>query len=472
MKNQNKIFVLFIVLIFILSGCVNLFSQLIGPGVDPEPSDTPRRVILISLDSCNPEYISPQYMPNLYQAIIESGCKFEKAETILSSCTVSGHTSMLTGAYVNTTGICGNGVRVNETHFNFFGQDPSYRTATTLYESIYNSSQKDSIDTYWICSKPITGVLATKADYVFAAKIQVALHNMQGAYGLVQSGNAIYVHWEWDINSDPTFAKNVGTAYGELEPCDSWVINGLIQAIKIETPYVDANSQKYFYFVNTAQVDDVGHTAGAFNPNMDRRLREVDALLTRVFWTLKSLGKYDSTLFVITSDHGMSTIERTFNIETALNDAGFYHGDNCFIQYEGNGVFIHLTNPAETAALVDHLIQINNELDVMDLILPKWNYSLYHLDNIANRTGDIFLSARQGVSFVTVGIPAFQSGNHGGLCDMDIPLAFFGPKIKKTGIIYNTIPISLVNIVPTICYITGWALPPEADGRVLTEILI
>ena len=473
MKTQNKIFIGIIIGFFILSGFVNLFSQLIGPGVTPEPADEPRRVILISLDSCNPEYISPQYMPNLYRAIMEGGCKFERAKTILSSNTVAGHTSMLCGAYVNTTGICGNGVRLSDGSFNFFGQDPSYRNATTIFESIETSPLNESIETFYICGKPITGILASRADWIFCAKIQLALHNMQGQYGILTSGNALYIHWEWDVNNYADFAKDVGTAFGELEPCDSWVINGLIQALKHETPYVDENSKKYFYFVNTAQVDDVGHTAGAFNPNMERHLREIDALLMRVFWTLKSLGKYDSTLFVITSDHGMSTIERTFNIETALNSIGFYHKVNCFIQYEGNGVFIHLYDPSQTDMVVSKLIEINNEYDAMDLILPKSQYPLYHLDNSANRTGDIFLSAKPGVSFVTVGIPAFQAGNHGSLSEQDIPLAFFGPHINSTkGLIFNEEPVSVVDIIPTICNITGWPLPPEADGRVLTEILI
>ncbi|HUY01567.1 MAG TPA: alkaline phosphatase family protein [Candidatus Deferrimicrobium sp.] len=470
MRKQNKIFLAIIVGIFILSGFMNSFSQLIGSSLTPEPGDEPRRVILISLDSCNPEYISPEYMPNLYQMIIEGGCKFQNAKTILSSNTVAGHTSMLTGAYVNTTGICGNGVRVNATHFNFFGQDPSYRNATTLFESIAESPLNATIDTFYICGKPITGILSTQADFILSAKIQLALHNMQGQFSILTGGNALYIHWEWDINNIDLFAKDVGTAFGELEPCDSWVINGLVQALKKEAPL--ASGKQYFYFVNTAQVDDVGHTAGAFNPNMNRHLREMDALLTRVCWTLKSLGKYNSTLFVITSDHGMSTIESTFNIERALNEFGFYHNINCFIQYEGNGVFLHLYNSAYTDALVANLTQKNNEVNVMDLILPKSQYADYHLDNAANRTGDIFLSAKQGVSFVTNGIAAFQAGNHGGLNDQDVPLAFFGPRINKTRLIFNAESVSIVDIVPTICSITGWPLPPEADGRILSEIII
>lgn len=471
MKKVNVIFIGLIITAFTLSGFMNMISQFIGPGVAEEPADTPRRVILISLDSCNPEYITPEYTPYLYQAIIEGGSIFQKAETILSSCTVSGHTSMLTGAYVNTTGICGNGVRVNLTEFTFFGQDPSKRNATTIIESIANSPLNETVETFYISSKPITGVLATQADWIFVSKLQLALHNLQGTYGILEGGNALLINWQWDPNGYTDFAKVVGTAFGELEPCDSWIINGLVQSIKHETPYVDANSTQYFYFVNTAQVDDVGHTAGSFNPNMYRHMAQMDALLARVFWTLKSLGKYDSTLFVITSDHGMSNVETTFNIETCLNEFGYYHEQNCFIQYEGNGVFLHLFNPAETDAVVNYLIQKNNEVNVMDLILPKSNYSLYHLDNSANRTGDIFLSAKQGVSFITRGIIAFQAGQHGGLSEQDVPLAFFGSGINDAGIIYNADPVSIVDIVPTICNITGWPLPPEADGRVLTEIL-
>ncbi|NVM30362.1 MAG: alkaline phosphatase family protein [Candidatus Helarchaeota archaeon] len=471
MKSKNKVFLGILVIVFILSGFMNLFSQWMGPGVDPEPANTPRRVILISLDSCNPEYLSPEYMPNLYRAIMEGGCKFQKAETVLSSCTVSGHTSMLSGAYVNTTGICGNGVRKSATEFTFFGQDPANRNASTLIESIEKSPLNESVDTFFICSKPITGVLATEADWVFVSKIQLALHNLQGTYGILSGGNALYINWQWDPNNYDEFAQSVGTAFGELEPCDSWIINGLVQGIKYETPYVDENSTKYFYFVNTAQIDDVGHTAGAFNPNMARHLRQMDGLLLKVFHTLKSLGKYESTLFIITSDHGMSNVESTFNIERALNEAGYYHEVNCFIQYEGNGVFLHLYNSSETDAVVNYLIQKNNELNVMDLILPKSQYPLYHLDNAANRTGDIFLSAKQGVSFITNGILAFQAGQHGGLSEQDIPLAFFGPKINNTGIIYNQNPVSVVDIVPTICNITGWPLPLEADGRILTEVI-
>ena len=109
MKHKNKIAGLFIAFIFCLSFSLDYVSFKIGPEHIIEPPGIGiKRVILISIDSCNPDYIRPDLMPHLWEFMLYTGCMFINAETILSSDTVSGHTSMLTGAYPNTTKIFGN----------------------------------------------------------------------------------------------------------------------------------------------------------------------------------------------------------------------------------------------------------------------------------------------------------------------------------------------------------------------------
>ena len=103
---KNRITGIILIIIICLSALFPYFSSLLPKKAQAE--EGVQRVILISIDSCNPEYISPTYMPNLYARIIRDGVKFKFANSILPAETQSGHTTLLTGAYPAHSGIIGN----------------------------------------------------------------------------------------------------------------------------------------------------------------------------------------------------------------------------------------------------------------------------------------------------------------------------------------------------------------------------
>ncbi|NVM01185.1 MAG: alkaline phosphatase family protein [Candidatus Helarchaeota archaeon] len=477
MKHKNKIAGLFIALIFCLSYSIDYISYKMGPNsysMDPDNispdliwgllGEKVQRVILISLDSCNPDYIRPDIMPHLWEFMFYTGCMFINAETILSSDTVSGHTSMLTGAFPNTTKIFGNQYANVSLWFHpfpgfmaphkFFDYD--IRQAKTIIEALEPDLK---IGTHFISSKWLHWMLAWESDSWVGPEYKIEFS--QGAPRYLPASS-----YSW---ANPNYQSQVGNGYGEMLPMDHWTINALIESLRNE------KFPQNFYFVNIGYTDETGHVYGARNAMAERQLREVDNLLHRLFLEIISLGKFFSTLFVITSDHGMETIhDEGVNLQALLEGAGI----PCYIHHEGGSAYIGLPFLENKTAgynktkefTLKYLELINSRYWLFDAIVPSENFSDYNLPT-DGAAGDIFLSFRKGARIRTNTIPAHANGDHGSINEQKIVMIWMGPDIKQRGIIFNEDPVSICDIVPTIGNITGWDISEcSVDGRILEEL--
>ncbi|MFX1450981.1 MAG: alkaline phosphatase family protein [Promethearchaeota archaeon] len=467
MKHKNKIAGLFIAFIFCLSFSLDYVSFKIGPDHIIEPPGIGiKRVILISIDSCNPDYIRPDLMPHLWEFMLFTGCMFINAETILSSETIPCHTSMLTGAYPNTTKIFGNqytNVSLWFHPFPGFGAphkffDYDIRQAKTIIEAIEPNL---TVGTHFISSKWLHWMLGWESDSWVGPEFRIEFS--QGVPRYLPASS-----YSW---ANPAYQSQVGNGYGEMLPMDNWIINSLIESLR---------NEKYlqnFYFVNIGYTDEMGHVYGARNAMAERQMREVDNLLHSLFLEIISLGKLFTTSFIITSDHGMETInEEGVNLEALLKGAGI----PCYIHVEGGSAYIGLpfidkntTEYKETKEIMlNYLELINSRYWLFDVIVPSENFSNYNLPT-DGAAGDIFLSTRRGVRIRTNALPAHANGDHGSINEQKIVMIWMGPDIKQRGIIFNEDPVSICDIVPTIGNITGWDISDcSLDGRVLEELFI
>ncbi len=450
---------------FLMLGIISLSTifPLIGYVIPKKEAEAGiQRVILISLDSCNPEYISQQYMPHLYSRIMQNGVKYKLANTILATETQSGHTSMLTGAYPSHTGFSGNGLYFAEdwddpgtpgvdypagTSIPTF-IDPRLILVNTIFEQFATNG---SIKTAFISGKwRLIPLLSGGADLIF---------------GNAKNGTIM-------IPEDYYSKVGAPFTYAEGDVIDSWSMNCLIEVMKND-PDVD------FVFMNLAFLDDLQHAYGAYNELIYAHLRELDNLFLRLFNELESQGMYDSTLFVVTADHGSDSVEFVLNIHEILENSVNPH-INGHVFAEGQSAHIFLDNESQ----LSEAITLFEGKEGIDLIIP-WNntglpgyanYSDYNLFPYVNRSGHLFVSVKGNGAVVTnPDFPFTLFGMHGGASTQDVPLAFFcknldlDPALTGHEII-NTIP-ETVDIMPTIASIMNWSLDQMTlDGEILDII--
>jgi len=388
-------------------------------------------------------------MPKLFAEIMARGSKYKFALTSLAAETQHGHTSMLTGAFTNNSGMIGNGLYLNDTG-EVLGVvlDPKYRLAETLIEAIERTTP--SIKTAFLSGKwRLPPLLSQDADFIFASPTAEQVT-------------------EREFPLPPGYLQKLGTpvTYPDGDIVDSWMMRALLELIKQDDPD--------FMFVNLAWTDVFGHNSGGigdYSIMIKRQLAELDNLFMHLFTELKAMGEYENTLFVITSDHGMETVEKVIDIKAYLQDNGI----GSYVHPEGGSGFIFLDNPAETAIAVN-LLRQNPDLAVVLNRTEMVQYP-YALNTFENRTGQIYISCREHVIITFPPLPGLgsvplsQIGSHGGIAVQDVIMAWMGPNITKWGYEITTSVPHVVDIVPTICNLTGWTLPTESQGRVLYEII-
>jgi predicted AlkP superfamily pyrophosphatase or phosphodiesterase len=437
LDKKTRAVLLIIIVLMAFGFSINFIAYSLFPTTSHRA--TPR-VILISIDSGNSNYLSEGTMPKLFSEIMAHGVKFKSALTVLAAETQHAHTSMLTGAFPNRTGLIGNGLYFNDT-----GKtvgvllDPSYRLAETIFEAINRTNP--ALKTAFISGKwRLPPLLSQGADIVLAS---------------AQSGFTI----------PKPYLERLGApiTYVDGDAIDPWVMNALIDVIKHDDPD--------FIFVNLAWTDVWGHYCGAISDyavTINRQLAELDNLFMRLFTELKAMGEYDNTLFAITADHGMETVDKIVDIHGYLEAQGIQN----HIHVEGGSGFIFLQNASEEDKAVN-LLSVHPDIAV---VVPRENMSQYPycLDTFINRTGHIYISMREhtilSTNFGNLTLPVGNIGSHGGIATQDVIMGWMGPNITCPGYELLNVP-NLVDIVPTICYIMGWTPPAQVQGRVLYEIL-
>ncbi|NVM30823.1 MAG: alkaline phosphatase family protein [Candidatus Helarchaeota archaeon] len=444
MKKTDRTILLIIAILISFGFTINFIATSLFPPTNPR---TTPRVILFSIDSANPEYLTEEMMPKLFAEIMARGSKYRHALTSLAAETQLGHTSMLTGAYTNNSGMIGNGY-YNTTSNTTVGValDHNFRLAETLIEAI---EPNNTIKTAFISGKwRLPPLLCQEANFVFASPITEL------------------------VTGDPYplpdgYLQKLGTPihYADGDLVDTWCIRALIELIKQDDPD--------FIFCNLAWTDVFGHYSGGvgdYSGMIKRHLRELDNLFMHLFTELKAMGEYENTLFIFTSDHGMETVEKIVDIEGYLIGKGIQN----HVHVEGGSGFIFLENPANTSSAVDFLQQ---HPDVAVVLNRSQMYQYpYCLNTWENRTGQIYISLREHV-VLSLRLPGFgeiplsQIGSHGGIALQDVIMAWMGPNITRTGYEITTIVPHVVDIVPTICNLTGWPVPGQSQGRVLNEII-
>ena len=229
---------------------------------------------------------------------------------------------------------------------------------------------------------------------------------------------------------------------------DDWVMDNTLLVLEEIDPDI--------MLVNLGFLDPVQHSFGHGSMESWACLAWADYQIGRLLQYLVESDKLASTLLVVTADHGQSNTWKRIPLSKYLKSEGI----EANVIADGSFATIFLKN--------------QNDLDKAVKLLEASEYAdgVWHgreIDEARMRTpytGDLLVSLRTPYEAFSKVRPPFL-GIHGGLQQRFVPIVFYGPSVKR-GLLLES--ASLIDIVPTICELTGFPLPNDSEGIVLPVI--
>jgi predicted AlkP superfamily pyrophosphatase or phosphodiesterase len=233
--------------VFCIRGLVLLFLLEAWPDVvvaqTTQPIPAVEHVIIISIDGLRPDIMLRAETPTLHR-MMRDGAFTAYAQTVPMAITLPSHVSMLTGVSVEKHGITFNDERATTR--------PIYPNATTIFEVAK------------------TGGLTTA---LVSGKSKFMAMNKPGS-----------IDWLWA----PENAKTT----------DEDVVKSAVEVLTQRKPNL--------MFVHFPGADTAGHADGWASPQQFAAIEKIDANVGTLLETLKATGLAESTVVILSADHGGS----------------------------------------------------------------------------------------------------------------------------------------------------------------------
>jgi len=497
---------------------------------DAEVQPAAKYLVLISIDSCRPDYLALAPTPNIDQ-LTSTGTSYSSSWVgQVSNDTPPGQTTMSTGSFGKNTHIISfnwrdsrvlpadwefklaitlkvldfikltgwdalglwyqqNMVRktiegnfitnfdnVASGFFNSYIRESGVTSIGSLYKKANPGAKVAAIscDKWYACA----GLAADSADYtVFAEAKGVAPIGYNNVTHLKPVGVAGMLPPDYIMN-DPSLVREVK----DERDTDTWATDVALSIIDKTSPQV--------LLINLPAIDDAGHaTGGITDPQkMAAVIANVDTQVGRIIDAYKKAGKYDDTVWVITSDHGMTPLAT--KIEQPVIDKLLVEARD----FANVGAHVYLMDQSQTQQVAEKITKANipgifgayyrvkspdNKYVYVptESTAPKVEGDLdrcykYLLDTYAGETSpDIELLPVENchINWTMFDCKPFV-GNHDSISWLQQHniLIISGPGVKK-GFVSES-PARLVDIAPTSLTLLG-IRPERMDGIVLSDAL-
>ena len=348
------------------------------------------RVYVLVTDGLNPAEVTDVNMPNLARLKAE-GTWYEQARSVFVAETIPNHVAMMTGVLPQRSGIVGNSSfdprapQAGDVEMS----DPALLSADTLLTRLERDCTTQDVSTATVLSKAYL-------------------------WGIFREGgtqrSADY-HW------DPRPTNIPGSGHSP----DAFTfdeLNGWVFTEKPATPQ--------FAFVNLGDIDRTGHvdesggiSGGQLSELRRTAMRDTDTLLGDFVDSLRAAGVWESTVLIVTSDHGMdySTPDSYVDLEAAFTDAGLTVGldpatDDVGFSENGGGALVYVHDPANRPAVAEAL----DGLTGVERVLASSSTPGLEAYGLAHpRAGDFVALAEDGYRFASgdFGNSNPLPGNHG-----------------------------------------------------------
>ena len=293
----------------IISYSLNGVSQTLTKEIQVEVTNNPtvKRAILVIIDAGRPDkYYNYEDSGGGIQTLLENGVKFNDASTIFPSITTASHTSIMTGMFPKQTKI------------------PAFRWYDKDLKNVIDEGKTEENVKFYVL--PWDDGMN---EYIEDETIYEQLNRKISSF----EGLSIF-----------EFVRNGGEYQGATAKMILSMIrikSGLASISKIKEDSIDLDSEATSLALDNFDssvdlmavwllgTDEISHHAGPLSSETGEVMDNVDRQLQRLIDELPD-GVVDETVFVITSDHGQTTVEADDEhsvsrneLEKVLRDAGY-----------------------------------------------------------------------------------------------------------------------------------------------------
>ncbi|MCE6991004.1 alkaline phosphatase family protein [Dyadobacter sp. CY323] len=426
------------------------------------------RTLIFFFDGLRPDYITPEQMPNLF-AFKETACFGKHHHSVFPTVTRVNSASYATGSYPGTHGILGNAV--------YFPAVDSAKSIGTTYEDLIKvTATEDSLLTAVSLGEVLQAAGEKLMVFSSGTTGQAFLQNHKVRGGPIVNPGLILPE---------TFKSRLIDDLGEIPTADSdgsgrhkWVTDALLKYGLMENgPLVSA--------IWLSDPDGAAHANGIGSPEAVEALRFVDEQFGRVVQALQVQKLTEQFNIIISTDHGFVTQVGSVSLTDFLIQEGLKRDKNSddVVLAEGS-IYVKNHDPEKIQKIVSALhkeewigaifTKAKTEGDTQGWVEGTLSFDAIHV-NHPQRTGDILVAMdwndhKNDKGFAGTDYVKGKAG-HGGSSPYEIHIALFakGPDFKNS--VSTDLPTSNIDIVPTILNIYDLPIPPQMDGRIISEIL-
>ena len=424
-----------------------------------------KKLLLISLDAMIGKDIEILKTLPTFAPILEKASIVKSVETVYPSMTYTEHASIVSGTYPEK-----HGVITNEVFTPLMNKAPGYELRTQNKAQILPELAQENGYSAFINSWPT--LVGANVDYVIQrAGIHYPKEEQESE--IRKNSNAVLTQEMWDYCAE------------------AWTLPNYYSTDKfsaLASKYVINRYQPDLILMHMTLPDHYRHSHGVLSEKLVDAYKYLDDMLAIVVDELKAQGLYEQTTFVFCSDHGQVDIDMSVNANKLLIENGLLTVDEegnmtdwqVYVQSSAVSAHVYLKDPTDQQ-LTDKVYQLLNEnrelLYIEHIFTREQVKKTYRLDG--NFT--FVLEAKEGSSFGFNIMADYQNpimnedyrvsrGTHGHIPSKgEQPcLILSGPGVlegKELSV------AKVVDIAPTCAAILGFEMP-EADGRVLREILV
>jgi arylsulfatase A-like enzyme len=407
-------------------------------------------------DGLRPDLVSPEVTPNLW-ALARQGLWFDRSYAVYPTVTRANSPAIATGCRPGRSGVPGN-------TFLLRAADGSLTS--------HSSGDVRSLERLAAADGQPVLLVDTLADRVHATGKQTVV------VGSGSPGSAWLQHPRAIDAGDPVIADGVPAMKPFME-----AVRGRFGALPRRDALPATAWTRYFTRIITDFVlpelaptllvfwhtdpDHTSHARGYFAPETVQSLRDADANLGGILGAYERAGLRDSTTFVVTSDHGGSTVTRrarpAHDLANILRDGAAAEN--------GGSVFVYSSD----AALVSAIRRFDYVGPIFTSDGREGTFPLALVGLDGQRAPDAVFSFAwsadvvEGIIGTATGAESKLVMDHGSISPYDLhnTLVMYGPDLRRGW--RSPVPVGNVDICPTLTHLLGLPAGSRTEGRVLSE---
>ena len=448
------------------------------------PKGKAEHVVVLVWDGMRPDFITPQYTPNLY-SLAANGVFFKHHHPLYISSTEVNGTGLATGVYPDRSGIMANSDYRREIGW----------LSPQGTESLDAVRRGDFITggNYLGGAATVAEILQKKGHpTVIAGTKAVALLHDRSSRKTTEAGKDSILLYRGQtipryvrdslikVNDDKQFPTN--TTHPNTAP-DAWTTKALTHGLW-------RKGVPMYTLLWLSEPDASQHETGPGSDISISAIENSDKNLGEILKMLDEKKVRDKTDVIIVSDHGFSTIQRAVDVVETLKRQKF-KATKKFEDPEPGDIMVVGLGGSVSLYVVDHdedvtrrLVEFLQTTDFAGVILSRVPIEgAFRIEEVhirgTNDSPDVIFSMRWSEDKSQYGTPGLvvsdggtkSKGTHASLSrfDMHNTLVAAGPDFRKG--MLDEMPTGNADVPPTILHILGVTPPAPMDGRVLYEAL-